>query len=415
MKRIRESKYFTLSISLFLTGAALLLLQNILENFEGFTEAMVTAKRIVSPFIYGLVMAYLLCPVYNLVVRKTYHGLSVKFGNKRRCFVFARVLGTIVALAVLFGIVAGLFALLIPELVNSIVGIATDLPSKMEQLTEWVDKITVGLTNREIAEILRNLTLKGQDTLLTWVQNEFLPGLGTYMNMISEGIILTLKTVLNVFIGVIVCAYFLNNKEVFKAQSRKIIFALFRKEKADEIFNFAVFTNNTFGGFINGKIIDSAIIGVICFGAMSILQLPYPILISTIIGVTNIIPFFGPFIGAIPAATIIFLVSPVQAVYFLIMILILQQLDGNVIGPAILGETTGLASFWVMFAILVGGGLFGFAGMILGVPVFAVIYYYFGRFIRRKLRMRNLPEDTFDYKEYNRYDIDRREIDNGNN
>lgn len=415
MKRIRESKYFTLSISLFLTGAALLLLQNILENFEGFTEAMVTAKRIVSPFIYGLVMAYLLCPVYNLVVRKTYHALSAKVSNKRRCFVFARVLGTIVALAVLFGIVAGLFALLIPELVNSIVGIATDLPSKMEQLTEWVDKITVGLTNREIAEILRNLTLKGQDTLLTWVQNEFLPGLGTYMNMISEGIILTLKTVLNVFIGVIVCAYFLNNKEVFKAQSRKIIFALFRKEKADEIFNFAVFTNNTFGGFINGKIIDSAIIGVICFGAMSILQLPYPILISTIIGVTNIIPFFGPFIGAIPAATIIFLVSPVQAVYFLIMILILQQLDGNVIGPAILGETTGLASFWVMFAILVGGGLFGFAGMILGVPVFAVIYYYFGRFIRKKLRMRNLPEDTFDYKEYNRYDIDRREIDNGNN
>ena len=164
-------------------------------------------------------------------------------------------------------------------------------------------------------------------------------------------------------LGMIACFYFLNGKEKFKAEIRKTIIAVFSHRHANEIFDFAAYSNRTFGGFINGKIIDSLIIGVICFVAMSILRMPYTILISTIVGLTNVIPFFGPFIGAIPSTVVIVLVDPVKALIFLVLIFLLQQFDGNILGPAVMGSKVGLASFWVMFAIIVGGGLFGFIGM----------------------------------------------------
>ena len=192
---------------------------------------------------------------------------------------------------------------------------------------------------------------------------------------------------------------------LFRSQTKKLILSISRDRVAEEIFNFLNFANKTFGGFISGKIIDSIIIGFICFGAMNVMGLPYPVLISTIIGVTNIIPFFGPFIGAIPSVVIIAIASPIQALYFLIMVVVLQQVDGNIIGPAILGNSTGLASFWVMFSIIVGGGLFGFIGMILGVPVFAIIYYYAGRIIKTKLSRKNLPVETWEYTSYRKLGV----------
>ncbi len=245
---------------------------------------------------------------------------------------------------------------------------------------------------------------------MEWSENDLLPLIGVYMSQISQGVIVTLRTLLNILIGVIVCVYFLNSKETFKAQARKTILATMSKKRSDSFMEFAYFANRTFGGFINGKLIDSLIIGILCFILMSILKLPYTVLVSTIVGVTNFIPFFGPFIGAIPSAIIICFSSPIQAVYFLIMILGLQQFDGNILGPKILGETTGLASFWVMFAIIVGGGLFGFLGMVLGVPVFAMIYYYGSRYIENRLKKKKLPVETEAYQEYNQYDIDRKDI-----
>jgi len=237
-----------------------------------------------------------------------------------------------------------------------------------------------------------------------------MPGLGVIMQKISSRVILTLKTLLNLIIGVIVCVYFLNGKDKFKAQIKKVITALFRRDTANEIFEFGNYAHHAFGGFITGKIIDSIIIGVICFISMSIFRLPYPLLISVIVGVTNIIPFFGPFIGAVPSALIILMVSPIQALYFLILVIILQQLDGNIIGPAILGNSTGLSSFWVLFSIVIFGGLFGPVGMIIGVPVFAVIYYYAGKWIRKRLRNKGLEDRTEEYEEYNEYDFGRKEI-----
>ena len=408
MKHFRHSRYFKLAVTLFLTGAALIIFYRIATDFTGFRDILYTVQSIISPFIYGFVMAYLLCPVYNLTVRKTYRLVHIK--NRKRAFALSKVVGSIVSLLVLFGVVGGLIALLIPELIRSITGIIQSLPERFDALTAWAESVTSGFSSPAMAEALDSVVRNMEDTVLNWVQSDLMTRIGSYMETISTGVILTLKTALNVVVGVIACVYLLNSKEKFKAQLKKAILATTSKSVSDEIFDFGNFANRTFGGFINGKIIDSAIIGVICYASMTVLHLPYPALVSTIVGVTNVIPFFGPFIGAIPSAIIIFLVSPLQSFYFLILILIIQQLDGNVIGPAILGETTGLASFWVMFAIIIAGGLFGFIGMVLGVPVFAIIYYYAGRFIRNRLERKEMPQNTDDYIEFNKYDINRKDV-----
>ena len=191
--------------------------------------------------------------------------------------------------------------------------------------------------------------------------------------------------------------YVLCSKETFKGQAKKLIYGIFRADQANVILEIGRKTRDIFYGFIIGKIIDSAIIGVICYVCMLIFKMPYPLLVSIIIGVTNIIPVFGPYIGALPTVIIIFLTEPMQGIYFLIFIIVLQQIDGNIIGPKILGDSTGLSSFWVVVAIVVGGGLFGFAGMLFGVPTMALIYYLVGRFSKHMLRKRDLPEETADY------------------
>ena len=201
----------------------------------------------------------------------------------------------------------------------------------------------------------------------------------------------------DLFIAIIVSVYLLARKDIFAAQSKKIVYSIFRTDIADLIVGEVRNAYKIMSGFINGKLLDSLLIGIICLVCCNIFKFPYPALIAVVIGVTNIIPFFGPFIGAIPCGLLIFLSNPLQAVYFAIFILALQQFDGNILGPKILGDSTGLASFWVLFSILLFGGLFGFAGMVLGVPVFAMIYSVISRLTAYSLRSRGLPQDTENY------------------
>ena len=248
-----------------------------------------------------------------------------------------------------------------------------------------------------------------QKTIVTWIsdagsnltdfiQKTLLPEYDNLASGIQAGVMGMLSFFKNFFIGVVICVYFLNSKEYFAAQSKKLILVLFKEKRSEKLLTLARFTNLQFGKFINGKLIDSLIVGILCFIFMKIFGWHYALLISCIIGITNIIPFFGPFIGAIPSALLLAVVDPKEALYFCIFILILQQVDGNIIGPKILGETTGLSSFWVMFAILVGGGLFGFVGMILGIPIFAVIYAYLSKGVNKKLAEKGYSIDLNDYK-----------------
>lgn len=410
MKEKFNSRYAKLGLTIFAAGAALILLFEAVINIGILSESFSRLMSIISPFIYGLVMAYLLCPVYNLVVRKLYKVGKNRFKSKKNAFRFSRIVATVVSLIVLIGAVGGLFALVLPETIASVVNLVQVVPGRLTDLAIWAEDSLVSTKHPEIADYLDSVIINARKTLINWTENNFMPKIGEYMSQISQGIFITVKTMFNVVIGIIVCVYFLNSKEIFKGQTRKCIMALVSRERANEIFEFGNFCNRTFGGFINGKLIDSVIIGIICFVAMTIIDLPYPVLVSSIIGVTNFIPFFGPFIGAVPSTIIICVESPIKALYFIILVIVLQTFDGNILGPKILGGTTGLASFWVMFAIILCGGIFGFVGMILGVPVFAVLYYYSSKFISKKLKRRNLPEDTVNYEEFNKYDIDRKEI-----
>ena len=410
MKRLLENKHARLMFMIFIVGALLIIFNQIVGNYESFSEGVGTIKTIISPFIYGFVMAYLLSPIYNATVRGLYKLLGKYFKNKQRLFSFCKLVASIVAVVCLIGAVAGLIALIVPQVIESLTGILKSLPQRLTQLSALFNDITSKMDNKRLAMKMSEIYAQVQTNLIELAQTKLLPGMGTLVGQVSTQVILTLKTMMNVMIGVMACVYMLNSKERFQGQFKKVILATLPKEKAEAVFDFAKFTNRTFGGFINGKIIDSIIIGIICFILMKIFGFPYPILISAIIGITNVIPFFGPFIGAIPAAIIILLVSPIHALYFLILIFILQQVDGNIIGPAILGNTTGIASFWVLFSIVIGGGLFGFIGMVLGVPVFAIIYYYFSRSINKRLEAKGLEFRTDSYEDLNKYKIDKEDL-----
>ena len=274
-------------------------------------------------------------------------------------------------------------------------GLAMGAPEIAARAQDWISANVD--QNPELAALLQGKLENMSDTVILWAQDKVLPG----AEAILTGLVGTLGTVLDIFVALIICVYILNSKELFAAQARKLILATFKQERAEKFFELGRLSNQTFGGFINGKIIDSAIICILCFVVLTIFEIPMTMLISVVVGVTNIIPFFGPFIGAIPSIIILLIVEPIAALKFGIIILIIQQLDGNIIG---------LASFWVMFAIIVGGGLFGFPGMILGVPVFAILYTYLSRGVNAKLESKMLDTCTIAYEDFSKYNVDKEEI-----
>lgn len=395
MKVKFEEKYFKWGLTAFLVIIACIFVFFAMYRYNAVLNAIDFIYGILSPFVTGLVFAYLLCPIYNVVTRGTYSIISKSMKNDKRAMTISKGTSTFVSLLVFFLIIIGFCWMIIPGLIDSITRIIEIFPSGIEQLIAWIDS---SITNNiQLRTMLERYVNDFYEHIMEFVENTLIPNYMEVATSITAGVHEIFSFIKNFFIGIIICAYFLNSKDKFAAQMKKLILATFNEEKAEEILQGARYTNKTFGGFISGKIIDSAIVGVLCFICMTLFGWEYPLLISCIVGITNIIPFFGPFIGAIPSALLLLMVNPMQCLYFLILILILQQLDGNVIGPKILGDSTGLASFWVLFAILVGGGLMGFVGMIIGIPVFAVFYTYFSRSINRRLDKRGFSTDTSEY------------------
>ena len=244
----------------------------------------------------------------------------------------------------------------------------------------------------------------------TYVQTELLPQAKVYLASITNGVIYGVKLLTNVLVGVIVSVYVLMSKETFAGQAKKIIYAILKPERGNIVITTVRKSNEIFGGFISGKLLDSAIIGVLAYIVLAIMKMPDTMLLAVIIGVTNVIPFFGPFIGAVPSFVIVVLQNPVQGLYFLIFIFILQQIDGNIIGPKILGDSTGITPFWVVTSILIFGGLWGFPGMLLGVPVMAVLQYIVRNLLDYALKKRGLVSDTASYVELVRVDKNTNEL-----
>ncbi|MGN0709805.1 MAG: AI-2E family transporter [Anaerovoracaceae bacterium] len=401
--RLNDRKVFILPV--FLTGCAIIIFYFLMKNISVVGDAVSKLNSTLAPFFYGLLIADLLSPFYNWVVKKFYARSSAKGNDKVKSLRNARIIASILSMLLFILIIAAFIVLFMPQIIKSIISFANILPKRITQLNDWI-------SSEQDSSLGKGSKLAGYvsavvDYLEKWIRNRFVPSVGNIIDTISQKLIVTLRTIFNIFIGIIVSVYFLNDKDRIIAWAKKTTRALCNDEHTAAVYEFGAFVNKTFGGFIIGKIIDSIIIGFMCTGIMQLMHLPYPILIGAIIGITNVIPFFGPFIGAIPSSIIICVVNPLQALYFLIMIFLLQQFDGNILGPKILGDSTGLDSFLVMFAIIVAGGLFGFVGMILGVPVFAVIYFYFRKFVRNGLEKRGEATDTASYINMDEYDIAR--------
>ena len=357
-----------------------------LYRFDSVRGAWNKVMGVLQPIIIGFVIAYLINPIMKLIERNLDKALKKRMGNEKKRKKLTRALAFFVLIIIL------LLEMVVPQLIRSISGMVTTLPDQVDNLIKWVDDFMSG--DSKSAEMIEEGIRKASDYLSDWFQTSVLPDIQIYVTAVTGGLINVVKVLLNALVGLIIAAYLLFSKEKFIGQSKKIVYAILPVRQANVIVHTVRKSNEIFGGFISGKILDSAIIGVLCYIVLSIMQMPYTLLVSVIVGVTNVIPFFGPFIGGIPSAIIIALASPIQGLYFVIFVIALQQLDGNIIGPKILGDSTGLSPFWVVFAILVGGGLFGFTGMVLGVPAFAVVYYIISNVISYILRKRKLPDDT---------------------
>lgn len=367
---------------------------------------------ILSPIIYGAVMAYLMAPIYDRVHQIMEKGLSkIPFEDRTRHHISSTV-ATFVSLAVLIAIVTGLISMLIPQLIASIRSIIDALPDSIANLQRWLTQILID--HPEIEQMILEYYGNQITNVQSWLNDSLIDNfhkLDRYYQVLRgfySGLSSVLNVVKNVLIGLIVMVYLLNMKDKLRTQAKMIVYGLFSVRVANKILEEGRYVDSVFGGFIIGKLVDSLIIGILSFILMTIMNMPYVLVVSVIIGVTNVIPFFGPFIGAIPSAFLILLVNPMKCLYFIVFILLLQQFDGNILGPRILGNSTGLSSFWVLFSILLFGGLFGFVGMIIGVPTFAVFYKLLTEFVTYRLRKKKLSADIGQYEHLKYIDVKNR-------
>lgn len=353
------------------------------------------------PFIIGCVMAYLIYPISQAITAY----LDKVTGEKHKKF--SQTVGIFLGL-LLFGLAIYLLLwMLLPQLLDSITSIVVGMPSMVDSLSRWMTGL---LQDNPRLQETANLALKSSSTQLEmWLSDTLIPKAQELITTLSASVISVFGFLFNFIIGIIVCIYVLSSADKLKRQAKMVVSAIAPKKHIDAIFEITYEMDQCFGGFIRGKLLDSLIIGVICFVCVSLMKMPYPVLISTIVGVTNIIPFFGPFIGAVPGVILILTVNPMQALYFIIFVVILQQFDGNILGPAILGQSTGLGSIWVLFSILIFGDLFGFVGMVIGVPTFSVIYFLISKYVFRKLREKEMDTVVEDYR--SRYPDKREERD----
>ena len=395
-----DRTYINWGMTAFCVIAAALLFYFAVRNISVFMEILGKLVTILAPFIWGLVICYLLSPLMRLLEKRVFLPLGKRLYRKNKkggAAKFARVLSIVFSEIVLLLLLAALVYLIIPQILSSVQMLIQNSGTYADNVSAWLDSLLKDYPALDsyVGEIFGNFNAN----VGNWLETKLLPQLGNLITSVTSGVYGFARSIYNLIIGIIVSVYMLADKEGFLASTKRLSYAIFSVETADRLRQGLNFVDKTFMGFLSGKILDSLIIGIICYIVCSILNMPYTLLVSVIIGVTNIIPFFGPLIGAIPSALIILMVSPSKCLIFVIFIIILQQIDGNIIGPRILGSSTGITGFWVMFAIIVGSGLFGFWGMVLGVPVFVVIYTVIQNLVVKKLKKSDLPWEIADYKE----------------
>lgn len=398
IKSTEESTFktnFYKGLTAFLVIASAILFYFIMLRISYIIRFVGKILTILLPITYGFVIAYLLNPIMVKLEHSINKRLCTFVKGEKMLFMISRGIAIFISISLALVSVAFLVGTVIPELVSSLASLVTDLPSQWGSFLEHMDNLSH--KNKFVALAYNSLIERGGSYLEEFLSNNLSSKLNAGISFLANGIVGAINFVTNFIIGIVVAIYIMAGKERFAAQSKKLLYAFLPVNVTGSFIDSVRKSHKIFGGFITGKIIDSIIVGILCFISLKIMDMPYTVLVSVIVGVTNIIPFFGPYIGAIPSAFLILIVDPWKGIYFIIFIIILQQIDGNIIGPAILGPSTGLSEFWVMFSLLLGGGLFGVVGMIIGTPAFAVFYFLFRDYINKRLEARNMPVESDNY------------------
>ncbi len=415
MKIDWNRKYTTIAVYVFFTALAIMLLCTVFMNFDGVSAFFTTLNGILMPVYIGFGVAYIANPIMKMAEK---HIFRFKVNSSRR-FNLKRGLSITLALIVLLIILTILFLLIIPQVILSVTDLVSKLSGYIEKTVNWLDEflpdsifdrtnLTVEnffnslvsyFTNSEIGEELSDISKQLDllsDNLDTLISNSFTI-IKDYVPVVFDAFAGVANGVLNVVLGVFFAIYTLSSKEKLVAQVKKVIRAFTGDHTYNSILEFGNFTNKTFGSYLIGKVLDSFVVGIVMFIVCALFKIPYAPLLSVLIAITNIIPIIGPFIGAVPGILIIFIVDPSKVLPFIIINILIQQVDGNIIVPKILGETTGLSSLWVLFSITVLGGLWGLTGMFISVPIFAILYMLFKLYVEKRLHEKELPVDTFEY------------------
>lgn len=373
-----------------------------------------------SPVFYGFAFAYLLNPIENFFEKKVYMRLAHKrmvkndpnheYGNEAmiKTKKWSRVFGVTCAMLILLLVITGIILIIVPQLISTIQGLVGNMQGYFNEAREWVNNQLVDYP--EAQEWLNNSLDNAFDTIMDWLNDTIMPQMTDIIATFTGGLITVIQVFMNIFFGLVIAIYFLYSKELFAAQLKKLLYSISTPRYGNAVVRNLREVHKTFGGFLSGKIIDSLIIMILFFIILTVFNFPYAALCSVLMGIFNIIPVFGPFIGAVPCALLVLLEDPLYFIYFVIVVIVVQQLDGNVIGPMVLGESTGLSSFWIIFALLVGQSIFGFIGLIIGIPLFAVIYAIVRSRVGRKLEGRGLPKDSNVYRKVAYVDEDTGEL-----
>ena len=416
MKYKWDKKYLYWGITAFCVFVAIEIFRIVISsnniNFGAIVDGFMGA---LSPLIYGFAIAYLLNPVENFFEKGVFLKLSARrreksdpdhsYGNevmiKDRAK--ARVFGVICSMLTLIIVVAGIIGIILPQLISTIQKLINNMQGYVDGVTGWVNEILASYPDAR--EWINNNLDTLSDTFVKMLTDAITPstdgasgGIVNILSGFSSGVVTVAQTFINLSIGMVISVYFLYNKELFAAQLKKVLYSLATPKHGNTIVRNLRTIHRTFGSFLSGKIIDSLIIMMLFFVILSVFNFPYAILCSVFMGVFNIIPMFGPIIGAVPCALLILLEDPLYCLYFIIIVVVVQQLDGNVIGPKVLGGSTGLSSFWIIFALLLGQYLFGFVGLIIGIPLFAVIYSIIRTRVGKMLEKKGLPSDSNVYR-----------------
>ena len=383
MKDPDKRRYLYLMLSLFGGISLSIVVFFVVYRFQGIGDILHRLGEILAPFIYGGIVAYLLWPMCNFLEQTLETTLPGK--TKKPAGPLSVGLRLLTGVALVYALII----MIAPQLYDSIRNLWNSIPEKVNRFIQWA---TEKFGDEElIARVLSLLNTNSEsiyEQLETWGKNllsPYLTGLSSIVSGVGSSLIKIFKFLYNLLIGLIVACYLLASRKRFARQSVMVVRSLLKPRWADLFLGEVAFVDRMFGGFIDGKLLDSAIIGVLCYVGCIVFRFPNALLVSTFVGITNVIPFFGPFIGAVPSTLLIMIENPIKGLWFVVFVLALQQLDGNVIGPKILGDRTGLSSFWVLFAIVLCGGLWGVAGMVICVPMFAVIYDIVKKLVRRGL------------------------------